>query len=169
MRAARRRHPARPAPTPTTAPARASVRAPHPVVATRSLCELEDGTETLTRSRSLDAGAPDAGPRSPDAGGGAPDAGGRAPDAGGGAPDAGGAGGAARACGVTGSFSSIPDGVTLRATLAGRKLGASFDMVGVFTPTDPACSAACGEYRQYVRGEFKRNGTAVVHRLCGTN
>jgi hypothetical protein len=70
-------------------------------------------------------------------------------------------------CSVTGSFSSIPSG-TLAATLSGTKLGASFSMIGDFTPSIP-CTCACGEYRQQVRGSFTRNGSPVTHALCGTN
>jgi hypothetical protein len=72
-------------------------------------------------------------------------------------------------CGVTGSWVTIPNGVTLLATLNGNKLGAEFDMIAQFSPTAIPCSCACGEYRQYVRGEFKRNGATVTHRLCGAN
>jgi len=71
-----------------------------------------------------------------------------------------------RACSVTGSFSSIPSG-TLSATLSGTKLGAAFNMIGNFTPSIP-CNCSGGEYRQYVRGTFTRNGSNVTHYLCGT-
>jgi hypothetical protein len=71
-------------------------------------------------------------------------------------------------CGVTGSFSSIPKG-TLQATLSGSKLGATFNMIGNFSPTSKSCSCSCGEYRQYIRGSFTKNGRPVVHALCGGN
>jgi hypothetical protein len=79
------------------------------------------------------------------------------------------AGAAAPNCssGVSGgSFSSIPNGVTLPATLTGNKLGATFSMVATFVPTQAGCASNCGEYRQYVRGQFVRNGTPVAHALC---
>jgi len=41
-------------------------------------------------------------------------------------------------------------------------------MIGKFSPSIP-CNCSCGEYRQYVRGEFTRNGSTVTHPLCGTN
>jgi hypothetical protein len=69
---------------------------------------------------------------------------------------------------VTGSFSSIPSG-TVPATLSGSKLGATFNMIGDFSPTKIPCSCSCGEYRQYVRGTFTKNGSNVTHALCGTN
>jgi hypothetical protein len=71
-------------------------------------------------------------------------------------------------CGVTASWVDIPNSVSLPATLSGTELGVPFDMIAEFSPTQIPCSCACGEYRQYVRGEFKRNGTTVTHRLCGT-
>jgi len=70
-------------------------------------------------------------------------------------------------CALTGSFSSIPSG-TLTATLSGNKLGASFNMIGTFTAPVP-CVCSAGEYRQYVRGTFTKNGANVIHALCGTN
>jgi hypothetical protein len=73
----------------------------------------------------------------------------------------------ANGCSVTGSWSSIPSG-NIAATLAGSKLGASFSMIGEFTPSIP-CNCLCGEYRQYVRGTFTRNGATVTHPLCGAN
>jgi hypothetical protein len=76
-----------------------------------------------------------------------------------------GGGAPAASCGVTGSFSKIPNGV-MTASFIGSKLGASFDMIADFTATAIPCSCSCGEYRQYVRGVFKKNGTTVVHRLC---
>ena len=76
-------------------------------------------------------------------------------------------GGTATGCSVTGSFSSIPSG-SVSATLTGSKLGATFSMIGEFTPSIP-CNCSCGEYRQYVRGRFKRNGSDVTHALCGSN
>jgi len=72
-------------------------------------------------------------------------------------------------CGVTGSWVSIPRGVTLPARLSGNKLGVEFDMIGEYSPTEIPCNCSCGEYRQYVRGEFKKNGATVTHPLCGTN
>jgi hypothetical protein len=71
-------------------------------------------------------------------------------------------------CGVSASFSTIPSGA-VAATLNGTKLGAPFDMIGNFSATRIPCSCACGEYRQYVRGYFKSNGTTVTHHLCGTD
>jgi Domain of unknown function (DUF4157) len=78
-------------------------------------------------------------------------------------------GGQTAPCKVTGAFSSIPSG-NVPATLSGTKLGAKFDMTGDFTPAVPECNnCACGEYRQYVKGAFKVNGTTHTHALCGTN
>jgi hypothetical protein len=75
--------------------------------------------------------------------------------------------GGASFCSVSGSFSSIPSGA-VAATLAGNKLGAAFAMTGDFTARIP-CNCSCGEYRQYVRGKFTRNGSTVTHALCGSN
>jgi hypothetical protein len=71
-------------------------------------------------------------------------------------------------CGVSASFSTIPSGA-VAATLSGTKLGATFDMHGNFSATRIPCSCSCGEYRQYVRGYFKKNGSTVTHHLCGTD
>jgi hypothetical protein len=68
--------------------------------------------------------------------------------------------------GANGSFSSIPNNITLPASLVGNKLGVPFDMVGDFTGVPAECSCSCGEYRQYVRGEFTKNGTTLTHALC---
>ena len=70
-------------------------------------------------------------------------------------------------CALTGSFTTIPSG-TVAATLSGNKLGAPFSMVGTFSVPIP-CICSAGEYRQYVRGSFTRNGSNVTHALCGTN
>lgn len=71
-------------------------------------------------------------------------------------------------CGVSGSFTDIPAG-TLLARLTGKKLGASFKMVGEYSPTGgTGCTCSCGEYRQYVKGYFNVNGTDWPHDLCGT-
>jgi hypothetical protein len=69
----------------------------------------------------------------------------------------------------SGAFSSIPNGQTLPASLSGSLLNRTFDMVATFVPTQAGCSSNCGEYRQYVRGQFTRNGAAVAHPLCGSN
>lgn len=71
-------------------------------------------------------------------------------------------------CTTTASWTSIPPPATLPATFVGNKLGAPFDMIADFTTTPPPCTCACGEYRQYVRGTFKKNGAVVTHTLCGT-
>jgi len=71
--------------------------------------------------------------------------------------------------GVTGRFTDIPNGVTLAARLVGNKLTADFRMIGEYTPIPSNCSASCGEYRQYVRGEFTKNGSRVAHRLCANS
>ena len=39
---------------------------------------------------------------------------------------------------------------------------------GVYA-TGPECNSPCGEYRQYVRGSFTRNGSSVAHALCSHN
>lgn len=79
-------------------------------------------------------------------------------------------GGSSVPCAITGaSFTSIPNGVTLLASLIGTKLGVSFDMDADFTADDPSCGCSCGEYRQYVRGKFTSNGSTVTHSLCGTS
>ncbi|MEO5649836.1 MAG: hypothetical protein ABIR03_07940 [Ginsengibacter sp.] len=62
-------------------------------------------------------------------------------------------------------FTTIPSG-SLAATFASGKLGAPFSMKANFNSNVP-CTCGCGEYRQYVRGYFKSNGTAITHRLCG--
>ncbi len=71
-------------------------------------------------------------------------------------------------CGVTCSWVDMPNNVSLAATLSGTELGVPFNMIAEFSPTTIPCSCSCGEYRQYVRGEFKRNSATVTHRLCGT-
>lgn len=76
-------------------------------------------------------------------------------------------GGGSSSCSVTGSFTNIPSG-SLAATVSGGRLSASFRMIGEFSPSIP-CNCSGGEYRQYVRGRFTRNGSNVTHRLCGTN
>ena len=70
-------------------------------------------------------------------------------------------------CSVSGSFSSIPFG-PVAASLNGTKLGATFAMEGKFVPSIP-CTCGCGEYRQYIRGKFTKNGSVVTHALCGSN
>lgn len=69
-------------------------------------------------------------------------------------------------CGVTGRFTSIPSGTLAASLNSSNELGAPFDMLAKFTATVIPCSCSCGEYRQYVRGSFKRNGTVVTHNLC---
>jgi hypothetical protein len=81
----------------------------------------------------------------------------------------GGGGPALNYCGVTGAFTSIPNSQSLVAALAGNKLTRHFVMKADFSATNIPCNCSCGEYRQYVRGEFKNNGTTVAHPLCGTN
>jgi hypothetical protein len=71
-------------------------------------------------------------------------------------------------CSVEGRWVEIPSS-TLPATLTGSRLSASFNMIGRYWPQVIPCSCSCGEYRQYIRGEYKRNGATVVHRLCGTD
>jgi len=66
--------------------------------------------------------------------------------------------------GVTsGKFTSIPSGVIV-PVLKGQKLEAAFLMQAEFTSSDSDC--ADGEYRQYIRGEFTRNGEVVPVMLC---
>jgi len=79
-------------------------------------------------------------------------------------------GGAPPACKSVSGTANLPSG-TLPATLSGNKLGASWSMSADFTsdPADPAVCGPCGEYRQYVRGTFTKNGRTVTHRLCGTD
>jgi hypothetical protein len=78
-------------------------------------------------------------------------------------------GGVLPACKRVSASSSLPSG-TLPATLTGSKLGASWSMSANFTgdPPNPAICGPCGEYRQYVRGSFTKNGRPVTHQLCGT-
>lgn len=63
------------------------------------------------------------------------------------------------------SFDTIPSGA-VAATFTGKKLGASFSMIGDFVPRIP-CTCYCGEYRQYVRGTFTAGGSPVAHSLGG--
>jgi hypothetical protein len=71
-------------------------------------------------------------------------------------------------CSPTSSrFTSIPSG-RLTPTFSSSKFGAPFRMTAEFTTPVP-CSCVSGEYRQFVRGWAKHNGTAVVHPLCGSN
>jgi hypothetical protein len=74
------------------------------------------------------------------------------------------------ACRSVSGTASLP-AATLLATVTGNKLSASWSMLADFTsdPPDPAVCGPCGEYRQYVRGTFTKNGAPVTHRLCGTN
>jgi hypothetical protein len=62
------------------------------------------------------------------------------------------------------NFTSIPSG-TLTPTVSVGKFGAPFDMKAEFTTAVP-CTCVSGEYRQFVRGFFKINGTALTHALC---
>ena len=71
-------------------------------------------------------------------------------------------------CSALGTFSSIPKNTTLVASLTGSKLHRAFSMIGAFAPSIP-CTCSCGEYRQFVRGTFTKNGSSVTHPLCGTN
>jgi hypothetical protein len=81
------------------------------------------------------------------------------------APAPGGGGGSTtNYCSPTGRFTSIPSG-TLTATFGSGKFGARFNMKADFDTPIP-CTCVCGEYRQFVRGYAKSNGTSVVHRLC---
>lgn len=115
----------------------------------------DQDTDTATPTRTIDGGG--------DAGG---NGGANAPDGGlppGGAP-------AAPACRSVSGTANLP-AATLLATVTGNKLSASWSMSADFTsdPPDPAVCGPCGEYRQYVRGTFTKNGAPVTHRLCGTN
>jgi hypothetical protein len=65
---------------------------------------------------------------------------------------------------TTAKFTSIPSG-TLTPTVSGGKFGVPFDMKAEFTTPIP-CTCVSGEYRQFVRGFFKVNGTALTHALC---
>ena len=72
-------------------------------------------------------------------------------------------------CDVTGSFSKVPSG-NLTATVRDSALGKEFWIVSVFQPAEEGCNnCACGEYRQYVKGSYERNGFTVTHPLCGTD
>lgn len=62
------------------------------------------------------------------------------------------------------NFTSIPSG-KITASFSGSTLGAPFDMKGSFVTNTP-CNCSYGEYRQYVRGYFKSDGTKVTHNLC---
>jgi hypothetical protein len=87
-----------------------------------------------------------------------------------GAPvDAGPLAGAPPACHGVNVSANLPS-ATLPATLIGNELGASWNMSADFTgdPNDPAICGPCGEYRQYVKGTFTKNGSTVHHDLCGT-
>jgi Hemopexin len=52
---------------------------------------------------------------------------------------------------------------------AGRKGGEQFDMQLDYAGAPYPMSESVGEYRQYVRGSFAVNGTALVHGLPGVN
>ncbi|MBV9301616.1 MAG: DUF4157 domain-containing protein [Acidobacteriaceae bacterium] len=67
-------------------------------------------------------------------------------------------------CTPTASFGSIPSGALTAAFVSG-KFGVPFTMVGNFNAPVP-CNCVCGEYRQFVRGFFKYNGTTLTHALC---
>jgi hypothetical protein len=64
---------------------------------------------------------------------------------------------------LTGKFTDIPNG-NLKPTLSAGRLSAAFDMKALFTVDSGTC--AKGEYRQYVKGQFKANDTVIQHRLC---
>lgn len=83
--------------------------------------------------------------------------------------DAGVPAGAPPGCNSVTGTANLPSG-TLPATLNGGKLGADWNMSADFTgdPPVPAICGPCGEYRQYVKGTFTKNGSAVRHDLCGT-
>ena len=63
-------------------------------------------------------------------------------------------------------FTSIPSG-KLTAGFRGNKFGAAFRMNATMHSNVP-CSSKNGEYRQYVKGYFRKNGRNVTHPLCGT-
>jgi len=73
-------------------------------------------------------------------------------------------------CSAVTATATLPSG-NLPATVSGSKLGASWTMAADFTgtPNDPAVCGPCGEYRQYVRGKFAKNGNPVTHRLAGVD
>jgi hypothetical protein len=62
------------------------------------------------------------------------------------------------------TFTSIPSG-SLTAKLAGSRLEAPFVMRATFDNAIP-CTCVNGEYRQFVRGAFTANGSAVTHTLA---
>jgi hypothetical protein len=68
-----------------------------------------------------------------------------------------------RACPVPGT-ARLPSG-RLRARKLMDNLGQPFDMHIEFQNTNDGCDCNCGEYRQYVRGYFKRNGKKELHSL----
>ncbi|MBP2326542.1 hypothetical protein JOF56_006927 [Kibdelosporangium banguiense] len=61
-------------------------------------------------------------------------------------------------------FTDIPSG-KLTPTFGSGMFGRRFNMKAEFETPIP-CTCVSGEYRQFVRGYAKHNGTAVVHPLC---
>lgn len=74
-------------------------------------------------------------------------------------------GGSTHHCAPSGSFVSIPSG-NVAPTFSGGGFSAPFSMHADFARPPIPCTGVCGEYRQYVRGFFKHNGTTLTHRLC---
>jgi len=80
-------------------------------------------------------------------------------------------------CDVTGKFIDIPRGPLKAAFLTHPigKLGNSFRMEAEFEPTSSKdssgkdCDCRAGIYRQYVKGEFKRNDIPQQHKLTNGN
>ncbi|GEM_PF-2835581 len=70
-------------------------------------------------------------------------------------------------CGLNAKFDSIPSG-RLKPSFVGGVFRAPFNMKASFTSTGAGCDCSDGEYRQYVKGYFKKNGRFVTHNLCGT-
>lgn len=65
---------------------------------------------------------------------------------------------------IIGEFTSIPTG-TVHATITHDRLEAPFVMQAQFRAED-SDSCKYGEYRQYVRGQFRANNIVVPHSLC---
>lgn len=68
---------------------------------------------------------------------------------------------------ISGKFTDIPSG-NIVPIVSGNKLSAPFNMKALFQ-SHSSSDCSNGEYRQYVKGVIKSNGSKVPHLLCGSS
>lgn len=66
----------------------------------------------------------------------------------------------------TGKFTQVPSG-NIKPTLNAGRFSAPFEVKATFSSATASDLPYC-EYRQYVQGRFKFNGSDLVHKLCGS-